>query len=114
MTFVMNGRHWVVIFVHPYNSKLIDRTGTLTLATTDPKTNTVYISNQLRGGLLKRVVKHELAHCVMVSYGLIGDIYRMTKPEHVVDMEEWCCNLIADYSKEIYIISTKIINEGLA
>lgn len=34
----MNGIHWVLEYVNPYNPFLIDRTGRLTLGTTDPIT----------------------------------------------------------------------------
>lgn len=111
MIFSMNGRQWVVIFVDGFSDKLIDRTGTLTLATTDPSNNTVYISNTIHGELLERVTKHELAHCVMVSYGLINDIHRMVYPEYWIEAEEWACNLIADYSKYIWILTSKIIKK---
>lgn len=111
MIFTMNGRTWSVIFVDRFSEKLIDRTGRLTLATTDPSTNTVYISNTIHGELLTRVTKHELAHCVIVSYGLLNDIHRMTYPEYWVEAEEWACNLIADYSKLIWILTNNIVRK---
>ena len=48
----MNGIHWVLEYVNPYNPFLIDRTGRLTLGTTDPIIKRVYVSNGLRGFML--------------------------------------------------------------
>lgn len=43
--FDINSIHWVLEYVNPYNPFLIDRTGRLTLGTTDPITKRVYVSN---------------------------------------------------------------------
>ena len=39
--FDINSIHWVLEYVNPYNPFLIDRTGRLTLGTTDPITKRV-------------------------------------------------------------------------
>ena len=46
--FDINSIHWVLEYVNPYNPFLIDRTGRLTLGTTDPITKRVYVSNGLK------------------------------------------------------------------
>lgn len=51
--FDINSIHWVLEYVNPYNPFLIDRTGRLTLGTTDPITKRVYVSNGLRGFMLR-------------------------------------------------------------
>lgn len=51
--FDINSIHWVLEYVKPYNPFLIDRTGRLTLGTTDPITKRVYVSNGLRGFMLR-------------------------------------------------------------
>lgn len=84
---------------------LYDRTGKLTVATTDPVSHTVYLSTKLRGQFLMRVFIHELGHCVMVSYDLIDQIHRMVKPEYWIEAEEWICNFIADYGITIFSIA---------
>lgn len=86
--FDMNGIHWVLEYVNPYNPFLIDRTGRLTLGTTDPITKRVYVSNGLRGFM------HELAHCALVSYNLLDDLHRLVKPECLLEAEESLCNFI--------------------
>lgn len=51
--FDINSIHWVLEYVNPYNPFLIDRTGRLTLGTTDPITKRVYVSNGLIGFMLR-------------------------------------------------------------
>lgn len=81
---------------------LVDRTGMLTVATTDPSTLTIYISNAIHGSFLTRVVIHELGHCAIYSFNLLDDIHRMVYPDMWIEAEEWVCNFIADYGMSIY------------
>lgn len=111
MDFVMNGIPWSIRRVHPDSLLLIDRTNTRTVATTDPYTHTVYLSEALRGSFLCRVLTHELGHCAMVSYGMLGDISSMTKPNRQIDMEEWICNFLADFGGDIFVIADRILQE---
>lgn len=100
--FRMNGILWRVLFVDPDSSMLIDRTGRKTVATTDPLTKCVYLSDDLHGNFLTKVVIHELGHCAMISYGLIDEIRSMVDEEHWIEVEEWVCNFIADYGETIF------------
>lgn len=101
-TFIMNGYFWRVLRVPPDSPLLVDRTGKQCIATTDPNTQCIYVSDILEGAFLKTVLLHEMGHCVMLSYGLIVMI-RAKLPEHLwIEAEEWCCNLIADYGEEIF------------
>lgn len=108
-SFVMNGQLWHVQFVEPYNELLRDRTGHITVATTDPKTHTMCLSNTLYGNFLHRVVIHELGHCAMVSFGLLDDIHRMVRPQYWIEAEEWICNFIADYGMQIFTAAYEIL-----
>lgn len=110
MDFVMNGIHWTVRWVHPDSILLIDRTNHKTVATTDPYTHQVYLSETLRGDFLRRVLTHELGHCAMVSYNMLGDVAKMAKPEQRINMEEWVCNLISDHSREILFLSETLLS----
>lgn len=101
----MNGYEWRIQFVDKNSSKLVDRTGKHTVATTDPKTKCVYLSKELYGDFLARVLIHELGHCAIVSFGLIFDIRRMVRPEYWIEAEEWICNFIADYGLTIFSIA---------
>lgn len=102
ITFRIGKDDWQLRVVNPGSNALIDRTGSLCLATTDPHTMTVCISNELSGDMLTRVLIHEMAHCAIWSYNMADDIHRMVKPEYWIKAEEWICNFIADYGYEIF------------
>lgn len=109
--FTMNGYLWRVRFVDSYNPMLVDRTGLLTVATTDPSSKTIYISDQLSGEFLHRVLIHELGHCVIFSFGLLDEIHRMVRPQYWIEAEEWICNFIANYGMTIFNTSYSILGE---
>lgn len=108
----MNGYSWKAIFVRPNDPMLVDRTGSLKVATTDPTTLTIYISNRIQGDFLVRVLIHELGHCAIFSFGLLQDIHRMCYPDMWVEAEEWICNFIADYGMSIYEAAYNILGVG--
>lgn len=108
-TFYMNGDLWEVIFVDPFSLLLVDRTNRLTVATTDPRARRVYLSWNLSGPFLSRVLVHELSHCAMISFGLLKKIHQMVRPEYWLEAEEWICNYIADYGRGILYIADQIL-----
>lgn len=110
-SFYMNGYLWEISFVDPNSDELVDRTGELRVATTDPNTYRLYLSNELDGDFLNRVLVHELGHAAMVSFDLLRDIHRMVKPEYWIEAEEWVCNFIADYGLKIFSIAYYILGE---
>ena len=110
MIFTVNGDDWRVSRVAWDDPVLVDRTGSLCIATTDPKTMTVYIADWLEGSLLARVLIHEMAHATMWSNGLIPKLRSMVKPEQWIEAEEWICNLIADYGLNIYNDASKVLS----
>lgn len=87
----------------------MDRTGKMTLATTDPNLATIFMSRSLSGALLIKVLIHELGHCALVSYGLLDDIHKVVKPEYWILAEEWVCNFIADYGAKIFSIAYSVL-----
>ena len=109
--FYMNGLRWRVRFTYPTDPVLVDRTGTLTIGVTDSATMTIYLSNQLNGEFLNRVLIHELGHCVMYSYGLIDEIHRMCKRRFWIDMEEFCANLLANYGNQVFGLTYSILGD---
>lgn len=106
----MNGQIWTVRYAHPYDPNLIDRTHSLRVATTDPITRTVFLSNELAGNFLKTVLIHELGHCALWSYGLLDDIHRVVPEKYWIEAEEWACNFLADYGEEVLKISQSILS----
>lgn len=107
--FEMNGYLWRVRFTYPSDPVLIDRTGTMTVAVTDPGTMTIYLSDELSGDFLLRVLIHELSHCAMFSFNLLPEIHRMVKKKYWIEAEEWCCNLLSDYGRMIYETAYSVI-----
>lgn len=109
--FTMNGYSWRVCYVDADDPMLVDRTGRVTVATTDPGTLTVYILRDLDGEFLNRVLIHELGHCAMFSFGLLDDIHRMVHPRYWLEVEEWVCNFIADYGMTIFDTAYAILGD---
>lgn len=110
--FIMNGYLWHIEYVHPLDDRLIDREGHLTVATTDPDTMSVYLSDSLSGPFLNRVLIHELGHCVLFSFGLLNDIHRIVPRRNWIDAEEWVCNIIADYGMMIFSIAYSVLGDN--
>lgn len=107
----MNGYLWCVKRV-PYSSPmLIEKTGSRVVATTDPIDRTVYLLDTLNGDFLNTVLLHELGHVVMFSYGLLGDIHRAVPRYLWIDAEEWVCNFIADYGRQIFQIASDVLGD---
>ena len=100
--FYMNGLRWKVRWTKATDPILVDRTGSLTVAVTDPDTMTIYLSNELRGSFLTTVVLHELSHAMMYSYHYLDEIHRYCKKQYWIEMEELIANLIADRAYEIF------------
>lgn len=110
-SFFMNGYLWRIKFVNPNSPLLVDRTGVLTVATTDPKAQCIYLSSKLTGDFLLTVLVHELGHCAMFSFNLLDDIHRMVNPEHWIEAEEWVCNFIADYGLTIFSVAYSFLGK---
>lgn len=107
----MGGDWWDVVRVPPSSPALIDRSGAVTLATTDPGSMTVYVSDALSGRLLERVMVHEMGHCALWSLGLADSLHRMVYPFMWVEAEEWACNLLADYGEEVLDKSRAVLGD---
>lgn len=100
--FAMGGYLWRIQFVESSSPMLVDRTGKLTVATTDPSTLTIFLSEELSGDFLMTVFIHELGHCALYSFGFLGMIHQWCKREYWIDMEEFICNFLADYGLKIF------------
>lgn len=110
----MNGYVWRIKIVNPKDHKLVDRTRNLRVATTDPNTFCVYLSEDLKGDFLFQVLVHELAHCTMISFDMINEIHRMVYPEYWIEAEEWICNFIADYGMQMFKIAYSVVGNYTA
>lgn len=110
-TFYLNGDLWRIVITNPHSSQLVDRTGRLTVATTDPLTRTIYMSEALTGDFFMHVLIHELGHCAIISFSLSDDIHRMVRPEYWIEAEEWVCNFIADYGEQLFKIAYRVVGD---
>lgn len=109
--FQLNGRSWRIVQVNQNDPRLVERSGRRAVATTDPKTGCIYLSNELRGKFLTKVLLHELGHCTIFSFDLLDDIHRMVLPKYWFEAEEWVCNFIADYGESIFGVAYSILGE---
>lgn len=98
-----------MVTVPPFSPMLIDRTNKRRVATTNPETQTVFISSAIAGGFRVRVLIHELGHCALFSFDLLSDIHRVVPREYWIDAEEWVCNLIADYGLNIFRAAYSVV-----
>lgn len=108
---MMNDYMWKVVEVSPNAEVLIDRTLTRTVATTDPRTLCIYLSNELSGDFKKRVIAHEMGHACCFSYGLLNEIWECCYPDKRIQMEEFICNYVSLYGELIYSITYNIIGD---
>lgn len=110
--FSINGRLWNAVFVDPNHPELVDRTGELRVATTNPIKQTIFLSQSLHGSFLRTVLIHELGHVAMISYGMLPEIHSMTKPQYWIEMEEYICNIIADKATGLIDIADSLLMES--
>lgn len=99
--FVINGQTWRVIRVPAGDPRLIDRTGSEKLAVTDPADLAVYVNGNLVPPLLDKVMLHEVAHAVTVSWNLLPRLRSKVPPESWVDAEEWSAQLMENHALEV-------------
>lgn len=67
---LVDGMTWRVVRVSPGDPGLVDMAGLARVATADPATRTIRIAAHLVPPLLDKVVLHEIAHAVTMSYDL--------------------------------------------
>lgn len=95
----INDIEWNIIYVNPLSVDLMRSDGTITLGMCDCNTNCIYISNALKGELLRKVIIHELVHAFMFSYNIYIPI----------ETEELICDFIATNVDDIINMTESII-----
>lgn len=98
--FIINGELWGVARVPAGDHRLVDRTDTQRLAVTDPTEHMVYLRADLKPPLLDRVLLHEVAHAVTVSWGLLPQVRLDTLRGDVIGVEEWAAQLVENHAIE--------------
>lgn len=101
-TVVINGDVWRVARVPSGDPHLVDRTNTERLATTDRSTMTIYILNTLTAPKIDKVMVHEIAHAVTISYGLLEPLRAAIPRNTWVTVEEWAAQLVENHGLEAY------------
>ena len=110
---VVNGAAWRVLRVKPGDPRLVDRTGSPRLATTDPATATIHISSSVVPPLLDRVLLHETAHVATISHGLLGPIHGMFAENLWIQVEELLAQVVELYGIEAIIAASESIGRPL-
>lgn len=96
--FNINGEEWYIIGVDSNDRRLYRSDGSLSIASCDDNTKTVYINSALQGAKLKKVLCHEIVHAAMFSY----DVHLS------LDQEELVADLIATYGEEIIDVTNNV------
>jgi hypothetical protein len=96
----INGDWWRVIRVPAGDPRLIDRTGQPRLGTTDPHTHTIAILDTLEPPMLDRVLLHEVAHAVTISWGMLPILHAYAMRGDLAGLEEWAAQLVENHAIE--------------
>lgn len=96
--FEINGEKWCVKFTSPKDSVFLMENGKYTIGACDDLDKTIYLANNLKGKMLKKVLCHEIVHSAMFSYNV----------ELNYEQEELLANIIATYGEEILNITNDI------
>lgn len=98
---VIGGNVWRVVRVSPGDPLLIDRTGVSRLATTDPSTRTIRISEAVPIRLFDRVYLHEAAHAAMDGAGVPELLAGVLEDDERVLVEELMAWFVETHSIQV-------------
>ena len=99
--FLINNVYWKLAFVSPDFPLLRRMSGDYSIGACDNLTRTIYINETLSGGLLKKVLCHEIAHAAMFSYNV----------SLTIEQEEIIADIISTYGEQIVYITNKVFNK---
>lgn len=99
--FKINNEWWYIKFVSPLHPMLQQRNGLFTIGMCNNKDKTIYLSNQLYGFKLRKVLCHEITHAAMFSYNV----------NLTLEQEELLADIIATYGDEIINITNKVFSK---
>lgn len=104
---------WTVNIVSPSDPLLVDRTGNLRLATTDGVTKRINISSAVAPPLLDRVLLHEIAHAITISYGLLESLHALLPFKSWTYVEEWAAGFLERYAIEATVLASQSLGRPL-
>lgn len=96
--FLVNNIYWKLAFVSPRFPLLKRLNGQYSIGACDNLTRTIYLNENLKGNLLKKVLCHELTHAAMFSYGVNLSLQQ----------QQLIADLISTYGEEIIYTTNKI------
>jgi len=111
--FRLNGDLWRVVEVSPRDPLLVDRTGRITVATTDPLRKMVYVARGLSTSFREKVIVHEIGHCAAVSFGLLTIISSVVPRSKQIAVEEWLCNYMVEIGPEIKRAAEEVLDHEI-
>ena len=94
LNFELNGIQWQIVWVDNKNSLLSRTDGSMSVGVTDMNTHCIYLAKSLHGAFLRKVIIHELCHCVCMSYNIYMPI----------EQEEMLCDFVATYGDQVFEI----------
>ena len=94
LNFELNGIRWQIVWVDNKNSLLSRTDGSMSVGVTDMNTHCIYLAKSLHGAFLRKVIIHELCHCVCMSYNIYMPI----------EQEEMLCDFVATYGDQVFEI----------
>ena len=98
--FIINGELWRVIFVNENHYALKKPNGTFAIGACDDYSKTIYLSKNLSGEYLKKVLCHEITHAIMFSYNINMPIAQ----------EELFAEIMATFGDEIVEITNVLFS----
>ncbi len=110
---LINGDLWTIERVSPANPLLIDRTGKLNIAVADGILHEIKISRNIMPPLLDKVVLHELAHAITMSYGLIDYMRSYVPEDYWIFVEEWSAKLIENHANEAIALASEALGRSI-
>lgn len=99
--FKINDVTWKISVVPPNFPLLRKPTGEYTIGACDNLMQTIYLSDELSGPLLEKVLCHEITHAAMFSYNI----------DLSLDQEELVADLISTYGDEIISVTERIFSK---
>lgn len=100
MTFIVNNTIWRIRFVNPNSKYLIKSNGNKVLGMCDNNIKTIFIADNQTDRKTEHIICHEITHSICFEYDISLDY----------ELEEWLCNFMADYGKEIIYIVEDVIS----
>lgn len=95
--------------MHPDDPGLVDRTGTRTIATTDPAHAVIRLSSDIPFELIDRVMLHEMAHVISHEYGIDLALGNLVDDVNLIPIEEMAAQTAAEHSMELVAASSRAL-----